>query len=145
MVYWSWDPSLSVGIEVIDTQHRRIIDYINDLYIARNDNDSAKVSEVLNGLVDYTRTHFVFEEALMQQAGYTLSESHKKVHDAFIAHINKYVQRHENGEDITRGLLSDLQIWLTNHIQNEDRDYAPYVSKMNNKGWVKKALSRFFG
>jgi hemerythrin len=31
MSYWSWDSSLSVGIEFIDAKHRRFIDYINTL------------------------------------------------------------------------------------------------------------------
>jgi hemerythrin len=145
MSYWSWDSSLSVGIAVIDSQHRRIVDYINELSVARVAKDEAQVTQVLMGLVDYTRTHFALEEALMQQAGYPLSDSHKKVHDAFAAHVNRYVQQHEAGRDVTNKLMSELQIWLTNHIKKDDKDYAPYAAKMMNKGWLRRTLARFFG
>lgn len=145
MSYWSWDPSLSIGIEVIDGQHRRIIDYINELDMARLQRDRKAVGRVLVGLVDYTRTHFAFEENLLRHSGYPLSDSHKRVHDAFVAHIAEYARQHEEGKDITRKLMSELQIWLTNHIKRDDRDYAPYAHKALNPSWLTRTLSRFFG
>ena len=147
MSYWSWDPSLSVGIDVIDGQHKRIVGYINELDEAHRENDREKVSKVLGGLLDYTLTHFTFEEDLMERSGYPLSDSHKKVHQSFVAHINKFVEQHESGKDITRKLMSELQIWLTNHIKNDDNDYSPIVKKMLNKnnGWIRKTIGRLFG
>ena len=145
MIYWSWDPSLSVGIEVIDSQHRRIVDYINELSTAKTEKNQDQVTQTLLSLVDYTRTHFAFEEELMQKAGYPLSDSHKKVHDAFVAQISRYVKQHEEGQDVTKKLLSELQIWLTNHIKRDDKDYAPYASKLMNPGWLKRTLNKFFG
>lgn len=146
MSYWTWDPSLNVGIDVIDGQHRRIVDYINDLDKAHTAQDHEKVTQILMGLVDYTVTHFAFEEDLMRQAGYPLSDPHKKVHETFISHINQYKEQHEKGQDITRKLMSELQIWLTNHIKNEDRHYVPHVNKIlkNKKGWLNRTLGRFF-
>lgn len=146
MSYWSWDSSLSVGIDVIDGQHRRIVDYINELYVAHLQKDEEMVSEVLAGLVDYTMTHFAFEEDLMERSGYPLTESHKKVHNSFTANINKLVEQHESGKDVTRRLLSTLQIWLTNHIKNDDNDYSSDVKRMlrKNEGWIKKTVGRLF-
>lgn len=145
MSYLVWDSSLSIGIDVIDNQHRRIVDYLNELDVAHKNQDSDKVTEILMGLIDYTISHFAFEESLMDKAGYPISDSHKKVHEAFTSHVNKYKERHENGEDISRQLMSDLQIWLTNHIKNDDRDYTPYVQKVLNRGWIGKMLGKFFG
>lgn len=146
MNYWSWDSSLSVGIDVIDGQHRRIVDYMNELHVAYIEKDKEKVSEVLMGLVDYTLTHFAFEEGLMERSSYPLSEAHKKVHESFIARINKFVARHENGEDITRRLMPELQLWLTNHIKNDDKDYVPFAQKTlyKNEGWIRSAVRRLF-
>ena len=145
MSYWLWDASLSVGIDVIDAQHRRIIDYLNELEVAKESADRDTVSEVLAGLIDYTRTHFLFEEELMTEAGYPLSDEHKATHDAFTAHMINYVQQHESGRDVTRKLMSDLRIWLTNHIRRDDKDYARLVNKIINKGWVRKTRESFFG
>ena len=147
MSYWSWDPSLSVGIEVIDGQHRRIIDYINELDVAHIEKDREKVSDVLMGLVDYTKTHFSFEEQLMECCGYPLSDSHRKVHEAFIAHINRFVEEHHKGRDVTRRLMSELQLWLTNHIKRDDQDYAPYTRETihEHESWISRTVSRLFG
>ncbi|NCB55450.1 MAG: bacteriohemerythrin, partial [Epsilonproteobacteria bacterium] len=72
MAYWVWEPAFSVGIAVIDNQHKRIIDYINELNNALVYRDSEKAKEVLSYLVDYTLSHFSFEESLMQEAGYAM-------------------------------------------------------------------------
>lgn len=146
MSYWSWSPSLSIGIEQIDDQHRRIVDYLNDLDDANVSKDSDKVSHVLMGLIDYTKTHFTFEESLMEKSGYPLSDSHKKVHETFVSHINNYRARHDKGEDIARQLMSELRIWLTNHIKKDDADYAPYAKKLLNKdkSWTDRMLGKLF-
>lgn len=39
LYYWKWDASLSVGLDVIDNQHRRIVEYINELNAAIHDHD----------------------------------------------------------------------------------------------------------
>jgi hemerythrin len=146
MSFWSWDPSLSVGIEIIDRQHQRIVDYINELHSAHLEKDQGKVSEVLAGLRDYTQTHFTFEEDLMESSGYPLSETHKTVHDSFVAHLDKLVEQHENGKDVSRKLMSMLQVWLTNHIKNDDKDYSSIVKEMlgQHEGWFRRTANRFF-
>ena len=147
MNYWSWDPSLSIGIDTIDEQHKRILDYINELGEARTEKNKEKVTQVLEGLVDYTATHFQFEEDLMEKSGYYLSDAHKRVHRSFIAIINRYIERHHAGEDITRKLMSDLQVWLVSHIKKDDLDYAPLVKKhlKRNRPWIQRSLKRLFG
>lgn len=143
MAFISWDPTMSVGVEVIDAQHRRIVDYINELDVARGMGDRDLVKEVLLGLQDYALSHFAFEELLMERSGYPLRESHKKVHETFAAHVAKYLERHDLGGDVCRQVLSELKIWLTNHIAHDDQQYAPYIKKMQNPSWIDKALSSF--
>jgi hemerythrin len=139
--YWVWDSSLSVGIEAIGAQHRRIVNYINEIHAAHQKHERVEVSQVLIGLVDYTVTHFAFEEELMIWAGYPLADAHKRAHESFTARINDYIEQHESGQDITRSLLSELQLWLAQHIKGEDKNYAPYVKKVLNKGWLRKRLT----
>jgi len=137
-----WDGSLNTGITTIDQQHRGILDFINKLHIAAIKGDRDIVENVLTDLIDYTVSHFAFEEKLQQQHGYPLASAHKKVHDNFVAHVNKYKQRHSNGEDIAHSLSGDLVIWLTNHIKIEDQDYVPYCKKPIGKGLLSSILGR---
>jgi hemerythrin len=100
---------------------------------------------VIANMVDYTITHFAFEEALMERAGYKILGHHKKVHDDFAKRMREYERRFTAGEDITRQLLSDLRIWLTNHIKRDDRDYADVVRDSLEEGWLSKTVRKYFG
>lgn len=130
MTNWKWDSSLSIGIDTIDAQHKKIIQYINDLNIAFVYNKMYMIEEVLDKLIDYTQVHFSFEEQLMEKAGFSSLELHKKSHDAFIDRIIFFKERYENGENIAKQLRNDLQLWLINHIQHDDVDYKEPVQKM---------------
>ena len=148
MQHMSWTAELSTGIPVIDKQHQRIIDYINLLVDAQAHNSREEVAEVLNQTIDYTLSHFAFEESLMEEAGYPFLNAHKKVHQLFTKRVADYQQRFLVGEDIGEELLTTLRAWLINHIKNDDRDYSEDVrANMNNVsskktgGWLK----RFFG
>ncbi|MEW8014522.1 MAG: bacteriohemerythrin [Candidatus Sedimenticola endophacoides] len=78
MAHLEWSNSLDTGISVIDEQHKRIVDYINELHDAQQTLDKRRVGEVIDELVDYTVSHFAFEESLMEQAGYPFLEAHKQ-------------------------------------------------------------------
>lgn len=125
-----WDPKLNTGIEVIDHQHQRIVSYINQLEVAKESNDKAAIGEVIEQLVDYTQSHFGFEEAMMEQAGYPFLKPHQKVHELFIRRVSDFTMRAAKGEDVVDELHLMLAKWLINHIANEDRDYAKIVLHM---------------
>jgi len=148
MTYMKWTSDLELGIEVIDNQHRRIVDYINDLHYAIDNHNEAQVGEVLDQLVEYTMSHFAFEEDLQERAGYPFHHAHKKVHELFCRKIQDFQHRFELGEDISRHLLTTLRAWLINHIKRDDADYAETVKltlatpqKQRGKG----LFARLFG
>ncbi len=149
-----WTEDLSVGVEVIDNQHKRIVQYINQLQQARETLDRHQVGAVLSELVDYTQSHFGFEEAMMEEAGYPYLNAHKRVHELFVKRVGGLVQRFELGDDVADELLKTLITWLLNHIRNEDADYSEAVQRnlgsahldLSDKsgGWLHNALKRFF-
>jgi hemerythrin len=125
-----WDKKLETGIEVIDAQHQRIVEYINDLEIAKMKLDKNMVNEIIEQLIDYTQSHFGFEEEMLEEAGYKFLKPHKKVHELFIRRVTDITMRAAKGEDIVDELHTMLSKWLINHISNEDRDYADAVKQM---------------
>ncbi len=137
----TWDSRLDTGIEVIDSQHRRIVGYINDLEIAKSKGDKHLVTDVIEQLIDYTQSHFGFEEAMLEEAGYKFLKPHKKVHELFIKRVTEFTMRAAKGEDIADELHSMLAKWLLNHIANEDRDYAVLVKQMVNAEPVVAAVA----
>jgi hemerythrin len=152
MAYCVWMEDLNTGIDVIDGQHRRIVDYINQLHEARLRNDMDAVGEVIEAAVDYTISHFGFEETLMEEAGYGFTRAHKKVHELFIKRVSEFQLRFKAGEDISAELHSLLVKWLFSHIRNDDADYVGAVRSLvgdlktpRRAGWLSRSLSRFFG
>ena len=133
MAHVSWSDDLSVGIEVIDTQHRRIVDYINQLHDVQDKLDRAAVGEVIENLIDYTYTHFAFEETMLEDAGYPLLASHQKIHQRFVETISQFKQRFAAGENVATELCDMLAAWLFDHIRAEDKAYADVVVAAGTK------------
>ena len=149
MAFLEWSRDLDTGIDIIDSQHKRIVEYINELHESQETLDRSKVGEVIEELVDYTVSHFAFEESLMEKAEYPYLDPHKRVHGLFIKKVGSFVERFKAGEDVTEELLTMLQRWLVNHIKNEDGDYADIVRNSmrklkKEKGWLARSLGRFF-
>lgn len=124
MTILHWTPDLNTGIEEIDRQHRRIVYYINELNTQIKKPDQAMLAKVVAAVVDYTESHFAFEEAMLKQAGYEFTELHMKVHRLFINRINNIKQRFEDGQNVAEELHQVLSRWLFGHIRTEDHGYC---------------------
>ncbi len=87
-----WVPDYNTGIDVIDDQHKRILDYINEIDEIGAGTDHARIKQILNNIIDYTQSHFTFEESLQEEAGYKYRVPHKRVHDLFIKKLKLIVK-----------------------------------------------------
>lgn len=93
MAYITWTKELDTGITVIDKQHRRIVDLINELHRAHGAESRDVIGKVIRDMIDYTATHFSFEEELQAEAGYQFSKAHKRVHEIFVRKVLHYEER----------------------------------------------------
>lgn len=149
MAYMEWTRDLESGIPVIDTQHKRIIEFINELYDACQTGNIGETNRVMDGLLNYTVTHFEFEEDLQEKAGYPFLKAHQRIHEIFMKKIAEIRERSTKGVDVAPELLSLLKGWLASHIKGEDRDYVESVKKIIDSddqevsGWLSTFLKRF--
>ena len=134
MALLTWTQDLNTGIEKIDNEHRKIVDFINQLDEIKDNHDQAQVGEVLNGLIEYTATHFYEEEQMMEQAGYPLTEIHKGVHRRFVDKVSDLATQHANGADTLAEIMHLLENWLFSHIRMNDHGYVPTVEKARVAG-----------
>ena len=143
-----WQAELEIGIDVIDQQHQRIVALINQLGEAK---DREGLATVLEELVDYTLSHFAFEEELLEESGYSFGPAHKRVHDMFVRRVGEYRMRFEAGEDIAAELKGMLARWLFNHIRSDDKSYSKHVrhyletykggaGRTSRDGWFKRKI-----
>ncbi|GAB1385491.1 hypothetical protein MASR1M59_06390 [Melaminivora sp.] len=122
-----WTADLNTGIAEIDRQHLRIVDYINALYDQRDNPDRQVLAGVMHDVIDYTESHFAFEETLLEQSGYEFLGLHKKVHALFIRRVASVKERFDAGEDVAGELHDILSRWLFSHIRAEDHNYKERV------------------
>mgnify|MGYP003441624022 FL=1 len=57
-----WIPEYNTGIDVIDDQHKRILDYINEIVEISDHTDKDRIKQILDNIIDYTQSHFTLEE-----------------------------------------------------------------------------------
>jgi len=124
-----WDESLKVGISEIDEQHQRLIGYINDLQTAMLEGKARdRVALVLEDLIAYADVHFKTEEHLMERYGYADTPLHKLEHGNFVNKVSRLMRDCDGMQiSVTLDLMKFLRDWLTGHIMNTDRRYAPFL------------------
>ena len=88
-----WKDDYSVGIDSIDQQHKKLLNLINQLQTAVDYSTGEQFErEALDELVDYTKTHFTYEEGLMRDNDYPDFEPHKAQHEKMFEKSEKYWQ-----------------------------------------------------
>jgi len=124
-----WNESLSVGVKIIDEQHRKYVAALNLLHDAVQQNKDADVVEhVLNELQQYVTVHFNTEERFMKMYNYPDIEKHKSEHLEAIRQVNRFKLEYERKEqDFAINLLKFMTDLFLNHILKVDRNYIPYV------------------
>jgi hemerythrin-like metal-binding protein len=84
--------------------------------------------QALEELVDYTRTHFKYEEGLMEQNGYPEFESHRAEHERMIAQVDEVMEAYRQDQDnAMRNAITFLKDWLVNHINGTDQQYSKFL------------------
>lgn len=126
-----WDNKYAIGIAEMDRQHKILFNIIKDLHDAMMQGKaSAKSGEILKKLVEYTRSHFAAEEALMSKAAYAELSQHRLQHIGLMKQVDNYVVRHLKGElALNVQLMNFLRDWLITHIRESDRKYAASVTR----------------
>ena len=57
-----WSEKFNLGIDVIDNQHRQILDYINALEKIRATGAREQIKDVFDDLIDYTQSHLALKK-----------------------------------------------------------------------------------
>jgi hemerythrin len=127
----TWSDDYSVGVEEIDDQHKMLFELLNRLFLAAVKREDQQLTiEVLNSLLDYTKTHFGLEERLLEESGYQGLPGHREDHLRFIDKVNGIAQKfHVEDRSVTFELINFLRNWLQNHIRQSDMEYAAHLAR----------------
>jgi len=129
-----WDDIFSLGFEPIDDQHKKLVLMTNELFTACKEGvmeaDRAFL-EIAKKTLEYTETHFADEEDYMRGVNYPRFAEHKKLHENFVASVQKTIDGFEAGNTEPIDMARFLKKWLLNHIAVTDKQYVPYLVKLS--------------
>jgi hemerythrin len=126
-----WNESLhSVGISLIDRQHREIIEMVNQIAdrVAQRDQSEA-VQELFEGLILFAREHFALEERLMVEHGFPDMKSHIEEHRKLFLQLNNLIKAGlrapgNNKAALVSAFLTD---WAEQHILRADKELGEFL------------------
>ena len=131
MSFYEWSKAMSVGVELIDSDHQALIDLINRLHQAASGESSEQsMRDVFDSLIAYTEIHFCREEKVMQACGFPGLATHHDDHAEFTGRVYEIRKKLQSGDEspITNELFEYLKGWLNAHILIQDMAYKPYAS-----------------
>ncbi len=131
---FSWKPEYSVGVSIIDEQHKKLIELLQKLSAALRDRKGDDILHaVLSELEQYIIIHFGTEERLMSQYSYPNFPAHKKEHDSFVRKVDELKAEYQQGGGVSVAIrmFSFLRDWLYQHILRTDKELGSFL---NQKG-----------
>ena len=125
-----WSDKYSVGHQLIDSQHKKLVLLINELHSSMKEGKGKEtLQKILDELVLYTKEHFDTEEKMMKQANYDGYAEHKAEHDKLTEKALSLQNLYRSGQvPLTLDVMTFLKDWLINHIEGSDKKYRGIVT-----------------
>jgi len=126
-----WSKILSVGVDEIDEDHRKLLNIYNILNHAVMDGESPEyLAATLEELINCTVWHFSHEERLMLKYHFDGAEGHKGAHEELIKAARELQQTIlQSDQPIAEEHLVFLERWLTEHILTADQRLGAFLSQ----------------
>ena len=130
MSLMTWTPAMSVGVRVLDEDHKKLIAMINELHTSMLEGHSNDVvGGILRRLANYTVEHFQREEKMFADTHYPGATGHKHEHEKLKAQVLAEIQKFQAGKQgLGMETLSFLRDWLKHHIQESDKAYSAHLN-----------------
>jgi len=127
-----WGEVLSVEVDEIDEDHRKLLDIFNILKHSLIDEESPDyMAAVLEELINCTIWHFSHEERLMLKYDYKEIEEHKAMHQELIKGAKELQHKIlQADKTITDEDVVFLECWLTEHILTDDMRLGAYLAQV---------------
>ena len=118
----AWDETLSVEVDEVDEDHRRLVDLFNLLSHSVDEGDDPEyIDALLEELISCTQWHFRHEERLMLRYQYPRREEHTIEHAELIKSVRELQTKfHQADKQLTTEDIDYLSNWLTEHILGHD-------------------------
>jgi len=131
----TWSPAFSVGIKLIDDQHKGLLNLVNDMYMHLTGNKNEErtyFTKVIQQMALYIKNDLGTEEKLMIMAGFSGYMEHKRVHDAFAFTVEETIRNFEAGKRfVLLEFTRFLREWVFTHIAIMDKQHFTCIKKLS--------------
>ena len=125
-----WKECYSVGVLVLDADHRLLIDFLDRIETAEKTGKS--IEPIIQELGRYARDHFEREQDRMKAVDYPGLADHVKEHDEFMKWLDSVLTAYHMAPDARSGLADTvteyLQDWLESHLLETAMAYKNHLS-----------------
>ena len=129
-----WHNSYSIGIRLIDEQHRELINLTNKLYancMSSQGRVKSSFLKIIRETVDYAGYHFGTEEKIMERIDYPDYAFHKREHTDFVKEVYTKVEDFKGGRIMAPlYLVYFLRDWVLQHIAIRDKKLGQHILAM---------------
>lgn len=118
-----WNDNFATGHPVVDNDHRRLIDSLNELEAALHKGvGKEQIADIIAFLNTYAREHFSREEAHMAKVGCAAAGENCKAHQEFVSKLDGWVQRLNAGPStaLVIEIYRETGNWIRSHILRVD-------------------------
>lgn len=128
---YKWKDEYTVNITVIDEQHKKFLNIINQLKVIINGNGNTcaeAVTDIFFQLAYLIDHYFLKEEIYFNDLKYSNFEQHKAEHNLFINRIIQFQKDlQDNKPDLCLEIYHYLEDWFDEHILKYDKEAVEYL------------------
>ena len=140
-----WNNRLMIGIPMIDTQHKRLVELTNNLHFAcRRGVENANLHFIgtAQEVADYMVYHFSSEQKLMTFFQYPEFPAHKKEHDIFVKDVLAQIKKFSSSKHLVpHRFVQYLKEWILSHIAVTDKALAKYILSVKDNEKLQRSFS----
>jgi len=113
----------------MDTQHRKLIELINELYKAlRKEESHDSIENVLIEMTTYAEKHLQAEEGILEANGYHDLSNHIAIHQSYRNKLKTLMDESKNDQEAAlQDTYNFLRQWWMGHIVAEDQKYGEFL------------------
>jgi hemerythrin-like metal-binding protein len=129
-----WNNAFSIGIDVIDDQHKKFFELLDKSYLLIfQGNSQSELSHLLDELIEYSKYHFAAEEELMRKHNYVNLDQHILKHRSFTNKVLSYkidiIREHKY---MSVDIFDFIRNWLMDHILETDIEMGENIRSKQN-------------
>jgi hemerythrin len=129
MTHLAWKDEFSVGVAVMDDDHRALLEIIGRLYQALSSGAERQAPlKICDELIAHTLVHFEHEERWFDNLQYPRSVHHRRMHEKLKQRIVDFRTQLCAEPPPALEQFELFTDWLAHHISGEDRSYGAWLN-----------------